>query len=147
MRHAGARGPPRTGMHRMTRLFSKDFTARPEHIDELGHVNNAVWVQWIQDLATSHWERAAREEDRAAFFWVVTRHEIDYRGNVDEGQTVTGRSWIEGEPRGATSVRRVEFRNEGGKVIVSASTTWAMLDRETQRLVRVRSEVLAPFRD
>ena len=27
------------------------FTAVPEHIDELGHVNNAVWVHWIQDVA------------------------------------------------------------------------------------------------
>ena len=130
----------------MTARFDKQYTARAEHIDELGHVNNAVWVQWIQDLATSHWEIAARPADRDAFFWVVTRHEIDYRGNIDEGQSVTGETWIEGEPRGATSVRRVEFRNEAGKVIVSASTTWAMLDRKTQRLVRVRSEVLAPFR-
>ena len=126
--------------------FSKSFTALPEHIDELGHVNNAVWVQWIQDMATSHWEAVARPQDREAFFWVVTRHEIDYRGNVAEGETVTGETWIEGEPRGATSVRRVDFRNAAVKVIVSAATTWAMLDRQSQRLVRVREDVLAPFR-
>ena len=130
----------------MTNRYTRSFTARPDHIDELGHVNNAVWVQWIQDMATAHWTAAARPADREAFFWVVTRHEIDYRGNVDLGQSVTGETWIEGEPRGATSMRRVDFRNEAGKVIVSAATTWAMLDRETQRLVRVRPEVLAPFR-
>ena len=39
----------------MTRpAFEMDFVARPEHIDELGHVNNAVWVQWIQDVALAH---------------------------------------------------------------------------------------------
>ena len=126
----------------MSAKFEKTFTARPADIDELGHVNNAVWVQWIQDLATSHWEAAARPEDREAFFWVVTRHEIDYRGNVAEGETVTGETWIEGKPRGATSVRRVEFRNAAGKTIVSAATTWAMLDRASNRLVRVRPEIV-----
>ncbi|QZD91068.1 acyl-CoA thioesterase [Qipengyuania aurantiaca] len=130
----------------MSASFTQDFTAKHEHIDELGHVNNTVWVRWIQDLATAHWADTARPEDAERFFWVVTRHEIDYRGNVSEGETVTGETWIEGEPRGATSIRRVDFRNAAGKVIVSAATTWAMLDRESQRLVRVREDVLAPFR-
>ena len=125
--------------------FEKTFTASPAHIDELGHVNNAVWVQWIQDMATAHWEAAARPADREAFFWVVTRHEIDYRGNIAEGGRVTGTTWIEGPPRGAQSTRRVEFRDAEGKIIVSAKTTWAMLDRATQRLARVRADVLAPF--
>lgn len=127
--------------------FIRSFVAAREHIDELGHVNNTVWVRWIQDMATAHWDAVARPEDREAFYWVVTRHEIDYRGNVDEGQTVTGETWIEGAARGATSLRRVDFRNEAGKVIVSAATTWAMLDRSTNRLVRVRPEILAPFAD
>jgi acyl-CoA thioester hydrolase len=36
----------------MTRpSFEMAFTALPEHIDELGHVNNAVWVQWIEKVA------------------------------------------------------------------------------------------------
>ena len=129
----------------MTTRFSRTFTAQPGHIDELGHVNNTVWVQWIQDMATSHWDTAARAEDRAQFFWVVIRHEIDYRGNIAEGESVTGETWIEGPAQGAKSVRRVDFRDRSGKVIVSARTTWAMLDRETQRLVRVRPEAIAPF--
>ena len=80
------------------------------------------------------------------FVWLVFRHEIDYRGNIGPGESVTGETWIPGEARGATSARRVDFRDSSGKVIVSALTTWAMLDRATQRLVRVRSEVIAPFR-
>ena len=57
--------------------FTRSFVAAPQHIDELGHVNNTVWVQWIQDMATAHWDAVARPKDRAAFFWVVVRHEID----------------------------------------------------------------------
>ncbi|NVE95196.1 acyl-CoA thioesterase [Altererythrobacter lutimaris] len=129
----------------MTGRFTRSFTAEPHHIDELGHVNNAVWVQWIQELAGAHWDAAARPDDVAQFIWVVVRHEIDYRGNIVAGESVKAETWIDGAPKGAKSDRRVDFRHAGGKVIVSARTTWAMLDKETQRLVRVRPEVVAPF--
>ncbi len=126
--------------------FEMQFTARNEHIDVMGHVNNAVWVQWVQDIATAHWDAVAPAEHRAQFVWLVVRHEIDYRGNIAEGESVTGETWIEGEAQGAKSLRRVDFRDGAGKVLVSAATSWAMLDRATQRPVRVREDVLAPFR-
>lgn len=129
----------------MSNRFSKTFTALPEHIDVMGHVNNAVWVQWVQDMATAHWDAAARAEDQAAFVWLVIRHEIDYRGNISVSETVTGETWIPDGAQGAKSTRRVEFTDGTGKVIVSANTTWAMLDRESGRLARVRPDVMAPF--
>ena len=125
--------------------FTRIFTAQPDDIDELGHVNNAVWVRWIQDMATSHWQAVAAPEHIAAYFWVVTRHEIDYRGNVGPGQSVIANTWIESEPKGAQFDRRVDFVDAAGKVIVRANTTWAMIDKATGRLVRVRPEVSAPF--
>jgi acyl-CoA thioester hydrolase len=129
----------------VTNTFTRTFRAEPQHIDELGHVNNTVWVQWIQDMATAHWDAVARAQDRAALFWVVVRHEIDYRGNVSEGADVHAATWIEGPAQGAKSLRRVEFADASGKRLVSAATTWAMLDRATGRLARVRPEVLEPF--
>lgn len=130
----------------MSSRFQKTFTAAHEHIDVMGHVNNAVWVQWIQDMATAHWDAVARPEDRAAVVWLVVRHEIDYRGNIAAGESATATSWIEGEPRGAKSLRRVDFHDAAGRLVVSAATTWAMLDRASLRPLRVRPEVLAPFR-
>lgn len=126
--------------------FARAFTAEPHHIDELGHVNNAVWVQWIQDLATAHWDHTARPEDHAAYFWVVIRHEIDYRANIAAGERAHGITYIPDAPRGAKSVRVAEFTSEDGKPLVTARTTWAMLDRATGRLARVRPAVIAPFR-
>lgn len=130
----------------MTHSFSRDFTAAPEHIDELGHVNNSVWVQWIQAIATAHWDAVALPEHREQYFWVVTRHEIDYRGNIGEGEVAHGTTCIPGAARGAQSVRHVEFTDNAGKLLVRAETTWAMLDKASGRLARVRPEVLAPFR-
>lgn len=125
--------------------FNLTFTAGPEHIDVMGHVNNAVWVQWMEAIATAHWEAVALPEHRERYAWVVTRHEIDYRGNIREGQEALARTFIPEGPSGARFERRVEFRNAAGKVIVSARTVWAMIEISSGRLMRVPPEVAAPF--
>lgn len=130
----------------MTNRFTQTFTAQAQHIDELGHVNNAVWVDWIQQIATAHWAAVAAPEHQAAYVWVVTRHEIDYRGNIGLGESVMAETFIPAPPTGARFDRRVDFRDAAGKVIVSARTTWAMIDKATGRLARVRDEITAPFR-
>ena len=130
----------------MTNRHQLTFTALPQHIDELGHVNNAVWVDWIQQIATAHWSAVAAPEHQAHYVWVVTRHEIDYRGNVGLGESVTAETFIPEGPTGARFDRRVDFRNAAGKVIVSARTTWAIIDRAAGRIVRVPAEVAQPFR-
>jgi acyl-CoA thioester hydrolase len=130
----------------MANRFAMTFTARPEHIDMLGHVNNAVWVQWMEAVATAHWEADARAQDIAAYVWVVTRHEIDYRGNIGAGDSVEARTFIPEGPRAARFDRRVDFVRVGeGKPIVSARTTWAMIEVASGRLCRIPAEVAAPF--
>jgi acyl-CoA thioesterase FadM len=49
--------------------FECTFTAEPQHIDVMGHVNNAVWVQWMEAIATAHWEAVAAPEHQAAYAW------------------------------------------------------------------------------
>jgi acyl-CoA thioester hydrolase len=130
----------------MTNRFTQIFTAEPHHIDELGHVNNAVWVDWIQQIATAHWSAVAAPEHQAAYIWVVTRHEIDYRGNVGQGESVTAETFIPAGPTGARFDRCVEFRDGEGKLLVASRTTWAMIERASGRLARIRDDVTAPFR-
>jgi acyl-CoA thioester hydrolase len=125
--------------------FELAFNALPEHIDELGHVNNAVWVQWIQHIAVAHWYSVADPAHDAAYFWVVTRHEIDYLRAAFEGDQVTGRTWVGDAPKGARFDRHVEFTGKDGKVCVRAKTSWAIIDRAAGRPIRVPSEVIAPF--
>ena len=132
----------------MTRpVFTRSITALTEHIDELGHVNNAVWVQWIQDVAVAHWEAVADAGHKDAYVWVIIRHEIDYLRAVTVGETVTGRTWVGEAPRGARFDRLMEFTGEDGKVRVRARTMWAILDKATGRPLRVPAEVIAPFLD
>ena len=125
--------------------FIMEMVAQPEDIDELGHVNNAVWVRWIQDIATAHWRALADPAHEAAYLWVVTRHEIDYLRFLEVGQRVAARTWVGEAPRGARFDRHVEFTGADGRPHVRARTTWAIIDRATARLIRVPPEVIAPF--
>ena len=129
----------------MATEFEMRFIAQADDIDILGHVNNAVWVRWMETIATAHWEALAPPEAQALYVWVVTRHEIDYRGNVTEGETVIARTRVAEPPRGARFDRLISFTGEDGKVKVSARTTWAMIDQKTAKLVRVPADLAAIF--
>ncbi|WP_347301999.1 acyl-CoA thioesterase [Croceibacterium sp. TMG7-5b_MA50] len=129
----------------MAHRFTMRFVAGAEHIDELGHVNNAVWVRWMEEIATAHWQADALPQDVERYAWVVTRHEIDYRGNVAAGAEVTAVTEIREPPTGARFDRHVTFSDAGGRDLVRARTTWAMIDRATGRLMRVPAEVAEPF--
>lgn len=125
--------------------FSIGFTARDADIDELGHVNNAVWVRWIQDVATSHWAARARAEEQARLIWVVVRHEIDYLRPLLVGQSVTAHTWVAPQARGARFDRHIAFVGTDGKTHVRAQTTWALLDRASGRPQRVPAEMVVRF--
>ncbi|HYD38051.1 MAG TPA: acyl-CoA thioesterase [Allosphingosinicella sp.] len=126
-------------------MFERTITATADDIDELGHVNNAVWVRWIQDMATAHWRAVAPRAHVDAYVWVVVRHEIDYLRAVLPGETVTGRTWVGSAPKGARFDRHVEFVGGDGRPRVRAKTTWAILDKATGRPLRVPGEVAEPF--
>lgn len=125
--------------------YRVEITATDADIDELGHVNNAVWVKWIQEVAGAHWYAVAGPGDVDAYVWVVIRHEIDYRGNVRAGDRVTAETWVPEPPRGARFNRHMRFVGEDGRVRVEAVTTWALIERASGRLMRVPAQMAAPF--
>jgi len=126
-------------------VYETTLIAAQEHIDELGHVNNAVWVQWIQQVAVAHWDAVADPAHKDAYFWVVVHHEIDYLRPAHEGDTITARTWIGDAPQGARSDRYMEFTGPDGKICVRAKTQWAIIDKALGRPIRVPAEVIAPF--
>ncbi len=130
----------------MTRpIFTHRITALADNIDELGHVNNAVWVEWIQEVAIAHWASVVDAAHVEAYVWVVVRHEIDYLRAAFEGDVLTATTWVGDAPRGARFERHMEFTGEDGKVRVRARTQWAIIDKASGRPIRVPDEVAAPF--
>lgn len=126
-------------------VFELNLEAGPEHIDELGHVNNAVWVQWIQKIAVAHWETVADPSHKDRYFWVVVRHEIDYLRAAHEGDLILARTWVGDAPKGARFERFVEFTGPTGQICVRSKTGWAIIDKALGRPIRVPAVVIAPF--
>jgi len=66
----------------------------PADIDEQNHVNNTVYLRWIQDVATTHWKSLASAQSQAAIGWIVLRHEIDYKTPASLGDEIVLRTWV-----------------------------------------------------
>ena len=126
-------------------IFEMTFTAGPEHIDELGHVNNAVWGKGMEQVATTHWRSVADPGHQDDYVWVVVRHEIDYLRAVVEGERITARTWAGENLKGAKFDRHIEFIGEDGRARVRSRTDWAIIDKASGRPIRVPAEVIAPF--
>ena len=126
-------------------VFELTLVAAPEHIDELGHVNNAVWVQWIQQVAVAHWDSAAHPAHKDAYHWVVVRHEIDYRRALLPGETAFGRTWVSDTAEGPRFNRFIRIDAEDGAMCAQAVTTWVLIEQATGKPKRVPPWMLEMF--
>lgn len=123
--------------------FSHSFHVAPEDIDAQGHVNNVAFVRWIQDVAVAHWFDVTNTEQQKKFFWVVLRHEIDYKRQAFESEEITAVTWV-GEWTAVTCERFTEIYR-GADLLVKARTVWCMLDRQTTKPTRISSELKELF--
>ncbi len=114
-------------------------------IDRQGHVNNVAFVRYIQDVAVAHWTAVAPDAVRAAFTWVVRRHELEYLRPAFPGEELLLRTWV-GEPSGATWERFTEVLRAGeDRPLVTARTVWVLLDAASGRPRRVDPALVARF--
>jgi acyl-CoA thioester hydrolase len=129
----------------MSSAFEMTVPVLPGDIDEQNHVNNTVYLRWVQDVATAHWRALASAEAQAAIGWVVLRHEIDYRtpGTLDD--EIVLRTWV-GKATRLTFERFTEIRRKSDRQLFSqARTLWCPIDVKTGRPTRVSAEVRARF--
>lgn len=127
-------------------IFIQRFPVDAADIDELGHVNNIVYLRYAQDIATAHWRARAGAESVAQYVWVVMRHEVDYRAQLTLGDVVEVRTWVDDTPRGATWARFVEIYKVGAdKPSAQIRSNWALLDAATRRVKRVPQEIVDRF--
>ncbi len=125
--------------------FALDLTVVPSDIDELGHVNNVVYVRWIQDVAVAHWRVLATAEQQTAWAWVVVRHEIEYRRPARLGDTLVAETWV-GVASHRTFERHTEIlRAPDRKVVVRARTLWCPIDPASGRPKGVSADMRQRF--
>lgn len=126
-------------------LFTVPLEVRDEHIDANGHVNNVVYVGWLQDAGTAHWNARFDEDTRARWSWVALRHEIDYLRPLPPGsQGVTARTWV-GDPQGPRFNRYVRIEDAQGRVCAQGVSEWCLVESRSLRPARIPAELLRPF--
>lgn len=127
-------------------VFSLSFPVAPADIDELGHVNNTVYLRWAQDIAIAHWRSRASAEMVSSLVWVVTRHEIDYRSALELGDEVDVRTHVDENPRGPLWIRFVDIYKKGAaKPSAQIKSDWCLLDAQTRRIKRVPPDLAQRF--
>lgn len=130
----------------MAEIFTRPIVIAPDDIDELGHVNNVVYLRWAQEMAIAHWAARGTPEMLRSYVWVVARHEVDYHAPLMLGDEVEARTWVAPSPRGALWGRHIEIGKPGGtKPAAAVFSHWALLDAQTRRVKRVPPEVVARF--
>ena len=129
----------------MTDPYEMTVRVEPADIDALGHVNNIVYLRWVQEVATAHWQAVAPAADQAGLFWMVVRHEIDYLHPAGPGDAVIARTWV-GSAVGLRFDRHTEIlRGLDRKPLAKARTVWVPIDPATGRPRRVSAAVRELF--
>ncbi|TYP98920.1 acyl-CoA thioester hydrolase [Tenacibaculum adriaticum] len=124
----------------METTFESTRIVQPNEIDEYNHVNNVVYVQWIQEIADEHWKFLTKDIEKIAYVWFVVRHEIDYKNQAKLGDLITVKTWV-GKTEGVKSVRHVEIKR-GETLLVKSETTFCMLHAKTLRPTRITESIL-----
>jgi acyl-CoA thioester hydrolase len=126
-------------------VFTLPIVVAPSDIDTQDHVNNVVYLRWMQEAATAHWDAKASAELKARVNWVVTRHEVDYKAPAYVGERLVARTWV-GEPSGATWERFIEIRRVADdRLLARGRSVYAALDPATGRPRRVDPELRKPL--
>lgn len=129
----------------MKSRYSHSFTVTREEVDIQGHVNNVMYLKWVQDVAVAHWLSVAGEDVQEKFTWFVTRHEIDYKREAFEGDELTATTWV-GERTRITWDRHTEI-TRNGQLVAQARTVWCLLSKESMRPVRIGDQVVELLTD
>ena len=125
--------------------FEMIVSVLPADIDEQNHVNNTVYLRWVQDVATAHWKSLAGAEAQAAIGWVVLRHEIDYRSPASLGDQILLRTWV-GKASRLKFERFTEIhRKIDNRLLAQGRTLWVPIDVRTGKPTRVSSDVRTRF--
>jgi acyl-CoA thioester hydrolase len=116
-------------------VFTLPLPILPEDIDENGHVNNVVYVRWLQDVGTAHWNARFSEDERGPWSWVALRHEVDYRRPLKPGDAVKARTWV-GDAEGPRFARFVLIEGPAG-VAAQGKTEWCLVNASSMKPARI----------
>jgi acyl-CoA thioester hydrolase len=129
--------------------FTLDVRVGSDAEDELGHVNNATYLQYIEQVARGHAESLGLDTEgflENGGVFVVRKHEVEYFAPAHSGDALTLKTRVE-KISGPRCTRLVDIWR-GEKLMVHASTDWVWVDadsRAPKRIPPLIAEAFAPI--
>ncbi|MBX7492328.1 acyl-CoA thioesterase [Qipengyuania sp. 1NDW9] len=123
--------------------FSFPIKVLPADIDFMGHVNNARYLNWVQDTVLAHWQKLAPAEEVASKAWVALKHEITYRKPAFLDDEVIAETVLE-KIKGARSFYNTVIRR-GEDVLAEVKSMWCCLDAKSHMPARISREVARDY--
>jgi len=124
-------------------MFRYAVAIEPADIDHMGHVNNSVYLKWVQDAVVDYWRSIAPPEAVAKHLWVALKHEITYRKPTFLQDIVVAEVIAEKVDGARASFTTIVRR--GQDVLSEVKSTWCCLDAGTHRPARLARDVIARF--
>ena len=124
-------------------MFRHSIAIEPTDIDHMGHVNNSVYLKWVQDAVVDYWQSVAPADAVASHLWVALKHEISYLKPTFLSDNVVAEviaEKVEGARAYFTTVVR-----RGQDVLSEVKSTWCCLDSASLRPVRLARDVISRF--
>lgn len=114
-----------------------------DDIDFMGHVNNAIYLKWVQAAVIDHWRALAPAEAISQHLWVAIKHEITYRKPAFFEDDVIATVLLE-KVQGARAFYETVIRR-GEEVLAEVKSSWCCLDASTMRPARLAKDVIQRF--
>jgi acyl-CoA thioester hydrolase len=125
--------------------FEKLITVSEGDLDDLNHVNNIRYIEWVNAIAKAHWEQNASTEMIESYIWVLVKHTIEYKSAAFLGDIIRLRTYVL-RSEGVTSTRVVEIHNSKTQdLLVRSETVWCLLNSKTLRPSRITAEMTNLF--
>ena len=124
----------------MSTIFDLKIQVQSQHIDVLGHVNNVMYIQWMQDVAAAHIETLGlglTQYLELKHAMVAVEHHVQYRKAALEGDEIILRTWLD-DINALYSFRQYAFyRPKDQSVLFVGNTKWACIEIATGRPKRM----------
>ncbi len=123
--------------------------ARPEHIDSFGHVNNAVYNQWLDEAAWAHWDSYGFDKQTCAAArrgMAVVRAETDYLASCYDGDKLDVAVWITASDGRLRAERRYQIRRvDNGKTVFRSNWKLVCFNLDSGKPARMSAELVAHY--
>lgn len=124
--------------------FATHIKVTQDDLDDLNHVNNLRYIEWVLKISELHWKTKTSASIREQMGWVVLQHHLFYKRAAKIDDQLQLKTWIESY-HGVKCTRKTQILNENNKLLFKAETLWCLIDLKHQKPARITPDIVEPY--